>query len=498
VFVPIAGAGAPVARSALAWALGSLAPLLPARLPFTAGTSIRMPRAPDSLSLWSLALLAECLIHPDAPLSLSVQLTYASTLGLILATTPVAHLLREHLPRRGRIGEAGRMGRARPILARITGQRILDAALYAVAASIAAVTATTPITWSRFGESCPAGILATPLVALPIGWTLLFGWTWLLVPALVPEWTLDLPLDATVRLLEFVDRFPGTPCSLPPRPWPLLVAGALVAILAFRRSAARTAGRGLARTAALVWVVLLLPWTARPESLEIAALDVGHGTAVALRTPGGAVWIFDAGSRDRPGVDREALGPLLRSFETQAIGVVLSHTDRDHDGALPWLVERFPPGVWAGALPEHLAARLPHTCARVDVGRGRAILPNLDRGAVDLDLEISRGIDGPGNEGSLVLEAAWKGERLVLCGDAEEDGLSAWLRERPARSPARVLLWPHHGSDTEHLGRLLDAVRPRETWISATGSPVLRPELDRRGLAWRSTATHGPLELALP
>lgn len=497
-FVPIAGAGAPVARSALAWALGSLAPLFPARRPFAAIASLRMPRAPDSLSLWSLALLAECLIHPDAPLSLSVQLSYAATLGLILATSPLARILRDFLPGRGRIAEIGRMGHRRPILVRIASQRLVNAALYAVAASIAAVTATAPITWSRFGEWCPAGILATPLVALPVGWTLFFGWAWLLAPALVPEAILDLPLDATVRLLELVDRLPGSPCSLPPRPIALLVAAAVVAIVAFRRTGAQRPGGCVARTAALLWAVLLLPWTARPGSFEVHALDVGHGTAVVMRSPGGAVWIFDAGSRDRPGVDREALGPLLRSSDAREIGVVLSHADRDHAGALAWLVERFPPRVWAGALPAHLAARLPHTSARIDVARGRATLPNLDRGTSDLELEISRGIDDPGNEGSLALEVVWRGERLVLCGDAEEEGLSAWLRERPARSPARLLLLPHHGSDTEHLGRLLDAVRPSEAWISATGSPVLGPELDRRGLSWRSTSAHGFLGLALP
>jgi competence protein ComEC len=329
------------------------------------------------------------------------------------------------------------------------------------------------------------------LVALPVAWTLVFGWAWLLAPALVPEALLDWPLDATVRTLELVDRLPGTPCPLPPRPFALLAVAAVLALATFSK------GR-LARAAAIVWAIAILPWTARPQRLELHALDVGHGTAALLRSPGGAVWIFDAGSRDRPGVDREAVAPLLRSFDAPRIGVVLSHADRDHDGALPWLVERFPPTVWAGALPAHLAARLPHTLPRIDLIQGRAILPVLDRGAAGLGLELSRAADDPGNEGSLVLEARWKGERLVLCGDAEAEGLAAWLRQRPARPPARLLLLPHHGSDTEHLGPLLSLVRPSEVWISATGPPVLLRELDRRGLTWRSTSTHGPLELTLP
>ena len=41
------------------------------------------------------------------------------------------------------------------------------------------------------------------------------------------------------------------------------------------------------------------------------ALDVGHGTAIALRGPGVPALVFDAGSRDRRSVYEEALAPLL-------------------------------------------------------------------------------------------------------------------------------------------------------------------------------------------
>jgi hypothetical protein len=115
--VPIAGAGAPVARSALAWALGALAPLVPAREPFAraGGIDRYSPRFSDPLSLWSLALLLECLLHPDAALSLSVQLSYAATLGLFLATGPTARALRELLPGGGKVAEFAGSGRTRPI-----------------------------------------------------------------------------------------------------------------------------------------------------------------------------------------------------------------------------------------------------------------------------------------------------------------------------------------------------------------------------------------------
>jgi competence protein ComEC len=509
-FVPVAGAGPPVTRSALAWVLGSLASSFRARKPFAAvsapGTRERdrfMPRSSDPLSLWSLALLCECLVHPDAPLSVSVQLTYAATLGLILATAPVSGLLRRALPGGGRISPTGRTGRPRPELARVLAQKLSDAAIYAVAASIAAVLATSAFVWTQFGEWSPSGILATPAIAFPVAWILVGGWIWLLAPGLVPEGILDVAGRGMVGLLEALDRIPGTPSPIPPRPFLLLTLAACLTMAALVQIRARRGGSGPERTwipraAAAAWATALLPWTLAPAGLEVHALDVGHGTATLVREPGGAVWVFDAGSRDRPGVDREALGPLLRAWEVSRIGIVLSHPDRDHDGALDWLVERYPPAVWVGALPARVDARLPHTSLRIDVRRGTMRLPDLDPGALGPRLTLSRGLDVEGNEGSRFLEVAWGGEHLILCGDAEAEGLSAWLTSYRASKPLRLLLFPHHGSETDLLGPLLAALRPSEVWISTSGNPAVSRELARRGVRVRSTSAEGPLRLELP
>ncbi len=491
LFVPVAGAGAPVARSALAWIAGSIALQLPARAAFEEGRSMR--RAGDPLALWGFALLVECLLHPDAPLSVSVQLTYLATLGLVAGTRPLLLALRGVLPGEGRIAAIGRSGRPRPEGLRIAAQRALDASLGAVAASCAAILATLPVVWSRFGEVCPWGALATPAIAAPVAWILVVGWAWVVAPGLVPEAALDVAGRWTVGLLEAFDRLPGSPADLPPRPLLLLALASAAALAALR-----TRNRALVRAAALAWVALLVPWAAAPSGLELHALDVGSGTAVVLREPGGGVLVFDAGSRDRPGVDREALGPLLSAWEVERVLVVLSHTDLDHDGALPWLVERHPPVGWAGALPARIAERLPHTSVRIDASAGRMLLAWPDPADEDLRLELAHALPVEGNEGSRVLEVRWKGEALVLFGDSEAEGLAAWLRARTQETPVRMLLFPHHGSDTEHLAALVDSVRPREVWISASGEPEVLRELARRRIPTRVTSLDGPLSLELP
>ena len=77
-----------------------------------------------------------------------------------------------------------------------------------------------------------------------------------------------------------------------------------------------------------------------------------------------------------------------------------------------------------------------------------------------------------GNEGSRSLEVRWRGERLLLCGDAEQDGLAAILALETRSGPLRLLLFPHHGSDTPLLGRLLRSP-PEEVWISSGGRPAV-------------------------
>lgn len=227
------------------------------------------------------------------------------------------------------------------------------------------------------------------------------------------------------------------------------------------------------------------------------ALDVGAGTCAVVRAPGLGTWVFDAGSRDRTEVARAALGPLLRALDAGTIGVVVSHADSDHDGAIPWLVARHRVAACAGALPAQAAERLAHSVPRLDVGGGRAALPAL-QGSCHGQAWLERGIDAPGNEGSRSLHLVWGPDEVVLTGDAEAEGLRAWLDLRATDRPLRLLLAPHHGSEVERLGLLLDATRPAEVWVSGPARPPIADELDRRGITWKSTGRDGPLQIALP
>lgn len=485
--VPLSGAGAPVTRAFVALALYALTRSLP---PTPEGGV----RRADPLSLLALAVALELAADPRAADSLSLRLSYAATLGLVVCVGPLLRGIRARLPGVGRLPRTTRLGREVPAWLRVPLQRSVDGGCAALAVSLAASLATLPIVWANFGELGLAGVIATPLCVPFLLGLLALGWIALLVPVAALDAALDALAAGLVGLLELADHLPGTPLVLPPRPaaWLALATAGALAVASGR------APRAVARTAALAMGLLLVPWKPAPTGLELHVLDVGNGTAAVLRAPGLPALVFDAGSRDRRGVGRAALAPLLASFEVRGAAYVLSHVDRDHSAALPWILERFPPRLWLGARTREIEARLPRGVPRLDPDVGRT---ELRLGAGDggpLRLELLRGRAGEDNQGSRSLLVRWGAERLLLSGDADDTGLAHKLRAGWLDGPLRLLLIPHHGSESRFLFPLLERAAPREVWISASGDPPVVPELVRRGLAWRSTGRDGPLELRLP
>ena len=149
---------------------------------------------------------------------------------------------------------------------------------------------------------------------------------------------------------------------------------------------ARLRPAALATVAALaVWIAVaplsLIAW--RQPTLDVTALDVGQGDAIALRFPDGTAMLVDAGGRSSGAFDIGArvVGPALRARGIRRLDyLVVTHADADHIGGAVSLVEEFGPReVWVGVPVAGDAATAALRAAATAVGAAWRTVQRGDR-----------------------------------------------------------------------------------------------------------------------
>jgi len=227
----------------------------------------------------------------------------------------------------------------------------------------------------------------------------------------------------------------------------------------------------------LAWVVLPRGWPSRriavlgilaivmwkPVATPVGCfdawvLDVGQGLAVTVQTKTG-VLLYDTGMAWRGGgsVADQVVLPFLRSRRIDRIDwLVVSHSDLDHSGGVPVILNEMSVGeVMVG---ESLGLVHERHCA---FGQAWA------SGGIRFDVLHPGGINvREGNASSCVLRVSAGPHSLLLTGDIEA------LSERElvqARAPlaADIAIVPHHGSVTSSTVPFIDSVYPDFAVVSA-------------------------------
>ncbi len=493
LILPLLGGGTPALRATLALGLADCArQVIPAPgMPKGAGRRV------DPLSIWALALAMELLWRPANVTSISLQLSYAATLGLILFWAPCQrHLQALWQVRFPRIHlESNSLGHARhpawPWLLRFLSSYVLGGLL----ASFIATAATLPFAWMHFGEWSPVGILAT-LVLLPLVAAGLFlGWAYATLPWLIPRAWAAWPFAQMPGLLDRFDTWPMTPHLLPLSGGPWIAVALIGAGLALRWTKhARWSHcrRWALRISLLFGGTALFPTSAPPKHMTAHVCDVGHGVAILVCMPCGRNWLFDAGSRDRKGVAQRALIPLMRKLGIRELNVVISHRDRDHQAALARIASRVHIRTYMGPAPSFgFEPRAQVSDSGVDWDMGRGWLQSTPCHLGRCSSRILRGLDQNGNEGSRNLWLECDGRAILLCGDAEERGLVNILPHLNLTNPLAALLIPHHGSKQKNINCLISHTLPEEAWFSASGHSPLAQNWPYTNTTTRWTARDG-------
>jgi competence protein ComEC len=401
----------------------------------------------DLANLLGLAALVLLVHRPSAIADVGFQLSFGATLGILLLTPAVV----ERMP-------------ALPLRLEL-----------ALAASLAAQAAITPLLVLHFNRLAPAALLLN-LVAVPLSAAVLVTGVLvlvaaLLVPAVAPG-VGDLAWIAAHALLVSGDpgRSPLLDVRAPaPGAWAVAAYLAGLCLLYLRRL---RDGIPLLIAGAAAFV-LGSGRVVVDGRLSLTVLDVGQGDSLVVRSPRGASWLIDTGGGfdTRFDVGEAVVGPYLWSQGLRRVqGLVVTHAHPDHVGGVPFLLRSFGVGeVWEGVAPRRdrgyrvLDAALQQSgAARRSVLRG--VRTELDDASMTVVWPAPSGPPpwSTRNDDSVVLDVSYGAVHFLLAGDIEEPA-----ELRLGARDAQVLKVPHHGSRSSSSPGFIAALGPRVAIVSA-------------------------------
>ena len=446
-----------------------------------------------TLGALGLSMLMIALLRPSAVAGAGFQLTVTGTAGILIMTKWIML----HWPR-----HPWREWIASP-----------------VAAGIGASVFTAPVLAYHFGQipllSLPSSILLTPMVAAAVpGVILTIVMDVLHVPgAAAAGMGAEGLLLAVTRIAAWLGALPGTVALVTPREAALLTAGA-IAPLVLATAAWRT--RPAIRAAVSVLTALATLWAGQAAlslagrgTLQITAIDVGQGDAIAIRTPRGRWLLVDAGPRGFGGTDAglTRVVPYLNGQGARRLeAIVLSHPDEDHAGGLGAVLRNVStravlgPGLGSGqsghmlGLAEALEAGVPWRRAvegdmwQTDGVVFRVLNPPRSAGALD---------PGDPNDWSVVMRVEFGEFSALLMGDASDD-IEARVMAEGAAAEVTLLKVGHHGSITSSAEAFVRETSPEYAVIPVGArnryghpNPVVLARLQRAGARILRTDTQG-------
>ena len=423
-------------------------------------------RESDSPTALGGSLLVLLLQNPYAAASVSLQLSFAAVSGILLVGEPLNRRLE------------GWLNRWLPTGSTLWGRGLEGAVRFGTAAlsvTLGSLTLAQPVSWFYFRQIS----LLSPVVNLLTGWAVsgLFLGT-LVVGGLTALWPVAAPLGILVNplghylhgMILWMGQWPFSALD-GNNPYYalwlvalcLMVAGLLPSREQNRRLWLMIPCLGLLLGAAVAFHGA----SVSGASLQVTALDVGQGAAIALTSGGQHVLVDCGGNGGESAGDTAA--QHFASFGVRRLDLlVLTHFDQDHCNGLEELLARME--VEEVALPRAEAGRermvqverlVTESGARI---RWVTEIQELTVGETALTLYPPLG-RGTTNEEGLFVGASAQNFDLLITGDADTLVEGMLVRYYPV-SDLELLVVGHHGSADSTGAVLLQALRPELAVIS--------------------------------
>ena len=414
-------------------------------------------RDADSIASVRTALLLLVLQNPYSLLSVSLQLSFASVLGILLLYQPLCLRM---------MGGAEREKREKPL------RRLRRGVCESLALSLSALAFTTPLTACCFGTISLVAPLSNLLCLWAVELFFLGGALGTLLGLIFPpvellwmpfRWCFGYIRWMTTLLarapLGAVTTEVGWYCL-----WLAAVYGA--ALLLWRRPGLRRRWGGFAAGLAALFVlcVLLHRGSLAGTGLGVEAVDVGQGQSILLLSHESTAAVDCGGSRAG-----NALADAMNdAVESRLDLLVLTHFDEDHINGLEQLLKRVK--VVQLVLPD----------VEDDSG-GRARVEKLARAhgvalhpltqdetfsLGEMRLRVFAPVEGDtDNNSGLSVLAEKEDFSVLITGDMDQDGELA-LARREALGPVSVLVAGHHGSRGSTGEAFLRQIQPKTVILS--------------------------------
>lgn len=417
----------------------------------------------DRPTILAAALAALLFVNPYACASVSLQLSFAASVGLILVSPKVTLALgRFRFPREKKWAK--------------WVNKALNALRGNIAASLGAMVFSLPVSMIYFRTLslvAPAvNLLVVPLAALLFAGSMVVGTVGIFCPVLAAPlgYVCAWPARLVLAVVRYAARIPYGAVAMTDIYYAAFLAGAYV--LGFLA----VCWRGRARRP---WVFLgcgaiLLAGAAvctgltfRAFDLTAAVLDVGQGQSVVFASQN-RVAVLDCGGNNQESAGDTAANFLSDRGFDQIDLLILTHFHSDHVNGLPQLFARME--VEEMILPDMDADtdNLPWILELAREGNTKVtwITANTVRAFGEAQVRLYAPLgDGGANEEGLSAVVSAGDFDILLTGDMNETVEEKLIRQGLPR--CEVLVAGHHGSAYATGDVLLDAIRPQRAVVSS-------------------------------
>lgn len=409
----------------------------------------------DPPTALAFAVLTMLCINPITIVSVSFQLSCGCLIGIFLFYEGIDQFILRTL----------RAPKGKSIRAKLT--RWFSGS---VSITLSTMITTTPLSAAYFGTVSIVGVLTNLLtlwvisfVFCGIGIVCIAGLVYLPVAKAI-AWVVSVPIRYVILTAKVLSSLPFSAvytCSVYIVIWLVMFYLLLTAFLLSKRK------HPWVMTGCVVFglvVAVGLSWLeTKEEKYLVTVFDVGQGQSILLTCDDKHYLVDCGGDSDRVAADTVSQELLSRGI-THLDGVILTHFDEDHAGAVPWLLTSIPTEkLYLPDIQSDSSARgqLEHSRNPIQWIRQQTQL-QIQEAKITL---IPGEHESDNNERSLCILFQTENCDILITGDRSTVGEKALLEDIQLPE-LELLVVGHHGAGSSTGFELLTATKPKAAVIS--------------------------------